>query len=161
MTTSNTLHILFAVAAVAGCAETGDGDEGGLQYVIELDDGSTLELWDQDGLRSLSGTNPTGIAPLDVRYDLSGTPAEIFAQLRPGEPVPVELAALAWPARGERAERPGPERNLTAAAFSNKYCTTNVITHQVVPYEPKRHIGDCQVNWQGGRWSSFNQKQEV
>jgi hypothetical protein len=76
------------------------------------------------------------VAPLDVRYDLSGTPVEIFRQLRPGEPVPAELAALAWPARGDgvsRASRPAPEHDLTASAFSNKYCTTSVITHQVVP----------------------------
>lgn len=154
---------LAVVAAFAGCAGPEPAPESALEaaprYVIELDDGSTLELWDQDGVRALSGTHAAGAAPLDARYDLSGTPAQIFAQLRPGEPLPAELAALDWPAR-TGAARPGTA-SLTGSAFSAKYCTTAVITHQVVPFEPKRHVGDCQLGWQGGRWAQFNGKQEV
>lgn len=164
MTTSTLLRAALATAAFTGCTDTLPDTADGLQYVIELDDGSTLELWEQDGLRSLSGTNPVGVAPLDARYDLTRTPAEIFEQLRPGEPVPAELAALAWPARAsslQRSRRAEPALALTANAFRNKYCTTAVITHQVVPFEPKRHVTDCQVSWQGGRWSHLFQKQEV
>src|SRR5690606_27055669 len=93
-----------------------------------------------------------------------GTPVEIFELLRPGEPIPAVLTELEWPARSlgtKHAPRAAPERNLTAASFRQTYCNTDVITHQVVPYEPKRHVGDCQVNWHGGRWARFNDKQEV